>query len=44
MVPESIPSNAGSGIQVFLNAFEPNAPITQSPHDFNYPVGYAHLW
>jgi hypothetical protein len=26
---------AGSGIQVFLDAFEPNAPITQSPHHFN---------
>ncbi len=26
---------AGSGIQALLNALEPNAPITQSPHDFN---------
>lgn len=26
---------AGGGIQAFLNALEPNAPVTQSPHDFN---------
>jgi hypothetical protein len=26
---------AGGSIQALLNAFEPNAPITQSPHDFD---------
>jgi hypothetical protein len=28
-------ATAGSGIQALLDAFETNAPITQSPHDFN---------
>jgi hypothetical protein len=26
---------AGCGIQALLDAFEPNAPIAQSPHHFN---------